>query len=62
MVAVAVELAGLGVVAIRDTDEDPHENNSCPASEAVVELEKTIGIQSVLVYLCDMRQNTYLWW
>ena len=40
VVAVAVELAGIGVVAVSDADEDPHEDDRGPASETVVALEE----------------------
>ena len=40
VVAVAVELASLGVVAVRNADEDPEKDDREPAGETVVALEE----------------------
>ena len=40
MVAVAVELASLGVVAVSNADEDPDKDDREPAGETVVALEE----------------------
>ena len=40
MVAVGVELASGGIVAVGDTDEDPHEDDGTPASKTMVALEE----------------------
>ena len=40
MVAVTVEFTSFGVVAVGDTDEDPHEDDGTPASETMVALEE----------------------
>ena len=42
MVTVTVEFSCLRIVAIRNADENPHEDDGSPAGEAVMTLEETI--------------------
>ena len=59
VVAIAVEFASLGVVAVRNADEDPHEDDGSPASEAVVQLKEAIEVQLALgLYRTRERGHT----
>lgn len=57
MVAVAVEFTGLGVVAVGDTDEDPHEDDRRPTSETVVTLEEAFRDSSVCMLVDITRKH-----
>ena len=46
VVAVAVEVAVGGVVAVGDADEDPDEDDRGPARETVVALEEAVAFMS----------------